>query len=81
MACLGVYLGGAVSIGVGHEGEDLAALRVLEEVSGPDGSVVEILAAASGAAEQAQILVRAVVSDGTLPEISPNFVDALWSNT
>ena len=44
---------GSAVIGVGHEGQDLATLRVLEDVSGSDGSVVEVLAAASGAAEQA----------------------------
>jgi len=82
----GVYLGSAIMVGVGHEGQDLAALRVLEEVSGSDGSVVEILAPGSGGAEQAQILVRAVViccviSDGTLPKIRSTFVDALRGNT
>jgi hypothetical protein len=66
----GVSLGSAVSVGVGHEGQDLATLRVMEEVSWSDGSVVEMLAPLSTRTELSQILVQAVVSDGTVPKIS-----------
>ena len=76
----GVYLRSAVSVGVGHEGQDLAALRVLDEVGWSDGSVVKILAPVSGGAEQAQLLVRAIVADGMLPKIPSSFVGALLGN-